>query len=79
MISVIGAPVVKSVLGPSVRIRDFTTGGLLLKSRPKIQSFKIDRNHLETTQEHPRGVFDDSGAVFRTPRARSNLVSLVKR
>ena len=41
---------------------------LLLESRPKLffsDIFRFFRNHLGTTQEHPWGVMDDIGAVFR--------------
>ena len=82
MISVIGAPVVISLLGclPITRPnREITVGALLLKSRPKVEFSKIVRNHLGTIQEHPGGVLDDIGAVFWTPGSRPNLVSLVKR
>ena len=51
---------------------------LLRKSRPKIKFSKFVQNHLETTPEHPGGVFDDRGAVFWTPGSRPKLDSVVK-
>ena len=77
--SVIGAPVVKSQLGCLPPIGKSLWEPLLLESRPKLEVFKIVRNHLGPTQEHPGGVLDDSGAVFLTPGSRSDLVLLVKR
>ena len=65
VIPVIGAPVVKSLLGMS--------------PRPKMNFFKNSRNHLGPTQEHPGGVLDDLVAIFWTPGSRLDLVSLVKR
>ena len=62
-----GAPVVKSLLE-----------SLLRKSRPKINFSKFVQNHLETTQEHPGGVFDDLGPAFWTPGSRSVWDSVVK-
>ena len=61
---------------------DFTTGPPITEitvPRPKIEFFKIVRNHFGPIQEHPGGVLDDIGAVFRTPGSRSVLVRLVKR